>query len=117
MSKTNCINCGAAKDIEEIKCPFCGTSYFDMTAIDLNEGLPVALTVRKGQMVIQMLALPELKAVEIAEENIRVFDHGSCVGQITKSRSATAELEFKAIARGKRADLLECRKLDGRVKE
>ena len=26
MSKTNCVNCGAAKDIDEIKCPFCGTS-------------------------------------------------------------------------------------------
>lgn len=99
MSKTNCINCGAAKDTEEIKCPFCGTSYFDMTAIDLDESLPVALTVRKGQMIIQMLALPELKSVELAEENVRVFgQYGSVVGQITKSRSATAELEFRAIA-------------------
>ena len=29
MSKTNCINCGAAKEVEEIKCPFCGTVYLD----------------------------------------------------------------------------------------
>lgn len=99
MSKTNCINCGAAKDTEEIKCPFCGTSYFDLTAIDLDESLPVALTVRKGQMVIRMLALPELKTVELAEENIQVFgQHGSVVGQITKSRSAAVELGFRAIA-------------------
>lgn len=100
MSKTNCINCGAVKDTEEIKCPFCGTSYFDLTAIDLDENLPVALTIRKGQMVMQMLALPELKNVELAEENIHVFGQYGKVGQIVKSRSATVDLEFKAIAKG-----------------
>ena len=34
MSKTNCINCGAAKEAEDLQCPFCGTKYADFTAID-----------------------------------------------------------------------------------
>ena len=41
MSKTNCINCGAAKDTNEIKCPFCGTTYLDFTAIDFTKHEPV----------------------------------------------------------------------------
>ena len=41
MSRTNCVNCGAAKDTDEIKCPFCGTTYLDFTAIDFGSGQPV----------------------------------------------------------------------------
>lgn len=43
MSKTNCPNCGASKDVEEIRCPFCGTAYLDMTAIDLYSHEPIWL--------------------------------------------------------------------------
>ena len=37
MSMTNCVNCGSAKDAHATVCPFCGTSYFDLTDIDLGE--------------------------------------------------------------------------------
>lgn len=43
MSKTNCPNCGAAKESAELKCPFCGTTYLDMTAIDLYNHEPLWL--------------------------------------------------------------------------
>jgi hypothetical protein len=43
MSKTNCPNCGAAKDASEIRCPFCGTAYLDMSAIDLYSHEPMWL--------------------------------------------------------------------------
>ena len=43
MSKTNCPNCGAAKESSDIKCPFCGTAYLDMTAIDLYSHEPMML--------------------------------------------------------------------------
>ena len=35
MSKTNCINCGAAKEVTDLQCPFCGTKYADLTTLDL----------------------------------------------------------------------------------
>ena len=35
MSKTNCINCGAAKEANDLQCPFCGTKYIDLATIDL----------------------------------------------------------------------------------
>lgn len=68
MSKTNCINCGAAKDTSEIKCPFCGTTYLDLTAIDFSSGDPVVCqfvlpnNIRigdsDGRVIMSMLAVP-----------------------------------------------------------
>lgn len=34
MSKTNCVNCGASKEVSDLQCPFCGTKYADLTTID-----------------------------------------------------------------------------------
>lgn len=44
--KTNCPNCGAAVDINELKCPFCGTPYFDISYIPLRK--PFVLKVNVG---------------------------------------------------------------------
>lgn len=100
MSRTNCINCGAAKDIDEIKCPFCGTTYFDMTAIDLDEGTPVALSVRKGDFVFQMLARPELQSISMEDEIATgVGWCGEPILQFTRSRTVTAGLNFIALPR------------------
>lgn len=38
MKKLNCPNCGAPFEIETHKCPYCGTSYFDMGCIDFEKG-------------------------------------------------------------------------------
>ena len=69
MSKTNCVNCGAAKDSEEMKCPFCGTLYFDMTALDLDGRTPVACVFKmpgywSNVKKVTMLAIPRLEAIE-----------------------------------------------------
>lgn len=67
MSKTNCVNCGSAKDIDEIKCPFCGTTYLDFTAIDFSSDEPVVcefvLPFSKERQIMQMLAIPKLDEI------------------------------------------------------
>ena len=60
MSKTNCINCGHGKDPDAIKCPFCGTTYFDMTGIDISGETPVILMLKNPDgNVFQMKAYPK----------------------------------------------------------
>lgn len=67
MSKTNCINCGAAKEVTEIKCPFCGTVYLDMTTIDFFGNTPVILKLQgpgKSKPVI-IKAIPTMGRFDI----------------------------------------------------
>lgn len=81
MSKTNCCNCGAPLDIFAPKCEFCGTKNINMTDIDLASGeaanfifkLPNNTTIN-GNIYMSMLAVPELKTLEMASES--TYIHG-----------------------------------------
>lgn len=46
MEGRNCPNCGAALDPELCKCPYCGTSYFDLSAIDIDHEVPFYIKTR-----------------------------------------------------------------------
>lgn len=46
MKGRNCPNCGAALDSAVCKCSYCGTSYFDISAIDTDSGKPFYLKIR-----------------------------------------------------------------------
>lgn len=67
MSATNCVNCGCAKDPEATKCPHCGTTYFDITAIDFDSGKPIALTciMPGSKQKATMLAIPYMNEISI----------------------------------------------------
>ena len=77
MSKTNCVNCGAAKDTSEIKCPFCGTTYLDLTAIDFTSRDPVVcqfvMPHSKGKVIMSMLARPEMRKFETEVESTTMY--------------------------------------------
>lgn len=46
MKGRNCPNCGAALDSAVCKCSYCGTSYFDISAIDVDSSTPFYLKMR-----------------------------------------------------------------------
>jgi len=101
--RTNCVNCGAAIDADVEKCPFCGTSYFDLTAIDFTSGNPVALRLRLnyggGHGLISMLAIPHFNGLESETEYMDCYSGGTKLCQLVKSRSAIADVSFTAVAR------------------
>ena len=80
MSKTNCVNCGAAKDTTEIKCPFCGTTYLDFTAIDFASGEPCVcqfvMPYTKERVVLSMLALPRLEEFSVTTDTMDITSIG-----------------------------------------
>lgn len=43
--KTNCPNCGAPLEIENNKCSYCGTPYFDMSTVQIG-GEPILLKIK-----------------------------------------------------------------------
>lgn len=51
-SETNCPNCGAPIEIYASKCPYCGTSYFDFSNIDVNDPRPIFLRIKMSDEII-----------------------------------------------------------------
>lgn len=64
----NCPNCGAVYEPEKNKCPYCGTSYFDMTAINMAVGEPLYLKVK-----VEMGGTP----IYITQKVIADINHGT----------------------------------------
>lgn len=46
MKERNCPNCGAVLDAAVCKCAYCGTSYFDISAINIGAEEPFYLKLR-----------------------------------------------------------------------
>lgn len=126
MSKTNCINCGAAKDTSEIKCPFCGTTYLDLTAIDFSSGNPVVCQfvlpvscetvnsphklMRRGKTVMSMLAIPQLEEISQTANRVDVF--GGCgerIHSFIDSWDVNVGVSFKPVERKNSKTLFELR--------
>lgn len=93
----NCPNCGAPYDNEPTKCAYCGTSYFDLSCIPLNEPFYLKLNVgtkEKPQIVTQ-------KVYTTGASIKRNPEFVPCVGAkcriytpIIKSMSTEYELSF-----------------------
>ena len=113
MSKTNCINCGAAKDTSEIKCPFCGTTYLDLTAIDFSSGDPVVcqfvlpdnISVErngvKQKAVMSMLAIPMLEQIEMSPNTVSIYggSENLPLASYTHSWDVNIGVSFKPVER------------------
>lgn len=110
MSKTNCINCGAAKDTSEIKCPFCGTTYLDFTSIDFSSDDPVVCQFVlpdsfhrgiSGKMIMSMVAVPRLESIEQTVEKVHAFnDYGDRLVSVVQNCDVNVGVSFLHVARG-----------------
>ena len=105
MSKTNCINCGAAKDIDEIKCPFCGTNYLDFTAIDFSSDDPAVcqfvLPYSEPRTILSMLAIPRLNSITAEPSYYEMYGgFGSRpLARVNTGLDINFAVEFKPVAR------------------
>lgn len=54
----NCPNCAAPYDVKLNTCPYCGTSYFDLSAIDFEERKPIYLKIKTEQGIITQRCIP-----------------------------------------------------------
>ena len=103
MSRTNCVNCGAAKDINEIKCPHCGTTYLDLTMIDFTSEAPVVckfvLPAYGKKAVLSMLAKPKLEEMTVQTNIEDVMHNGTILCSRTISSEVSLGLSFSPIMR------------------
>lgn len=69
MKEKNCPNCGSPYNPLLNACPYCGTSYFDLTSLDLTNKQPVFLKLKtlfdNKPIELTLLVRPELRFIEI----------------------------------------------------
>lgn len=105
MSKNlNCPNCGYPILQEGNKCPYCGTSYFDMSAIDFSEEKPFYLKFKtKGSngedVIITQFVKPKFGSITISTEyeEAKGLKKNQTLGKWANSSTATTSIEFVAI--------------------
>ena len=94
----NCPNCGAPYEIERNRCPYCGTAYFDLSTIDLDNHEPFFLQMRQNGMLITQLVSPTTASYDIHREEAFAYGwNGRRLTSVTTAISATTLLELAAI--------------------
>ena len=56
----NCPNCGAPIDYELQKCSYCGTLYYDLSSMSLEEPFFLRLTIHGVETIIALCRLDDL---------------------------------------------------------
>lgn len=98
MASKNCPNCAAPYDVGLNKCPYCGTSYFDMSCIDINSLEPFYLKLKMGDMMVtsKVVAMPDI-AIEVSAD---CTDFELCDGlihRVVTSKHADFDLHFTTV--------------------
>ena len=107
MASKNCPNCAAPYDVSLNKCPYCGTSYFDLSAIDINNTEPFYLKIKSGNVTYtSKVVVKEDVSITISEDAVDIFDkYGDRVGRVVTGKSVDIDIGFKSVADGKDSSL------------
>ena len=106
MKRTNCPNCGAPYDVKLNKCPYCGTSYFDLSFIDFDATEPFYIKIKKTfkiqnkehPYVLTIRVLPEIMEIQTDQEQCYAtgFNDVKLASFITSS-TTSLNLGFKSV--------------------
>ena len=99
MSKLNCPNCGAPISADNNKCPYCHTSYFDLSSIDINNDEPFYLKIRMGKMTLTQLVrvLPDM-SINFESNSCSICNpSGKKLYEFTTSNSMFTNLNLKLL--------------------
>ena len=95
MSMTNCPNCGAAKDITQTVCPFCGTPMFDLTDIDLSDfGKPCIVRFKFKENIFSMKAYVNCASFEVYPDSCEMVDMQGRWHRYLRSNNVEANITF-----------------------
>ena len=95
----NCPNCGAPYDVGLSKCPYCETSYFDLSCLQIN-GDPFYLKIKTtdGLVITQKCVLTSAQ-ISVDPHYLHVTDHkGNVVASLRDRTDMTTTLELQNIA-------------------
>ena len=95
--KLNCPNCGAPIDKETNKCPYCNTSYFDFSNVDIDNEEPFYLRIKKGD-IYSLFSKSKNTNITFTEELVTFYGYGDKkLGNVTTSSSVEIDIEFQSV--------------------
>ena len=103
MHNRNCPNCAAPYNADLNKCPYCGTSYYDLSALDFTTREPFYLKIKTEMngmpCYITQLVRPCLDwSIDFSSDTVDVCGIlGEHICSFTKSRSMTTNIAFEAV--------------------
>lgn len=89
MKRTNCPNCGAP--INEVVCPYCGTVFYDFTAIDSEKPTYICMNMDGKQFVFRALMVSA--NIDLKQDEYPLFADNRIVSTSQHYR-ARASIEF-----------------------
>ena len=104
MRQRNCPNCAAPYDVGLNKCPYCGTSYYDLSALDFTTHEPFYLKIKTEMngmpCYITQLVRPNADiSIDFSSDTVDAYDlWGERICTFTKSRTMTTNISFEAVA-------------------
>lgn len=96
----NCPNCGAPYDVGLSKCPYCGTSYFDLSCLQIGDE-PFYLKIKDPARGIVFTQKCYLKNVDVSIESHNTYVDsplGYKPFAMCTSRDLTMDLSLEAVA-------------------
>ena len=104
MSNRNCPNCGAPYEINLNRCPFCGTSYYDLSALDFTSREPFYLKIKTEMngmpcYITQLVRPRSDMSIEFSSDTVDTYDLlGNRIYTHTMNRTMTTNVSFDAVA-------------------
>ena len=104
--KINCPNCAAPIDPELNKCPYCGTTYFDMSCIDFENEKPFYLKIKTKwngiDCYITQFVKPKLTTIEHSCSTDTVIGGigNSTIARMIPEKRLTTNVSFSSLPFG-----------------
>ena len=96
--QTHCPSCSAPLEIGEVKCPYCGTTYYDLSAIDFDSNEPIFLTIKKDNMLITQKVKPQTLSFETSCDEVFATDSkGHRLMALKRNMTLDTNVMFTAI--------------------
>lgn len=98
MNKLNCPNCGAPISPENNKCEYCGTSYFDLSSLDLDKNEPFYLKIKINNIIITQLVQVDFNEITMENNTVSIVGgKNQNIATYSIGESMQTNLIFRAV--------------------
>jgi RNA polymerase subunit RPABC4/transcription elongation factor Spt4 len=103
MQERNCINCGAPIELKVDKCPYCGTSYFDICNLILDGHTPIALRFKtniqgKDEIITALVVGTGNFSLNSSYDRVDAYGGGAYIGSYLVGMQTDINLEFRVVS-------------------